>query len=69
DIPANKIQSSRPPSRDLPHNLSQLKYPFQEVPALGRAGMTICISDIPANKIQSSRPPSRDLPNNLSQLK
>ena len=84
-IRANKIQSSRPPSRDLPVSLTQLKYPFREIPAQKHAGMTevvhagmmkewhagmtIFISVIRANKIQSSRPPSRDLPVSLTQLK
>ena len=39
-IRANKIQSSRPPSRDLPVSLTQLKYPFREIPAQKHAGMT-----------------------------
>ncbi len=55
-IPASKIQSSRPPSRDLPpsrhtgryevsirylpNSLASLKWPFKEIPAQEHAGMT-----------------------------
>jgi|AACY02.17.fsa_nt_gi hypothetical protein len=39
-IPASKIQSSRPLSRDLPNSLAPLKWPFKEIPAQEHAGMT-----------------------------
>ena len=39
-IPASKIQSSRPSSRDLPNSLAPLKWPFKEIPAQEHAGMT-----------------------------
>ena len=39
-IPAKLFLSSRPTSRDLPNSLTQLKWPFHEIPAQKQTGMT-----------------------------
>ena len=45
-IPANKIQSSRPLSRDLPNSLAPLKWLCKEIPAQEHAGMTEGVASV-----------------------